>query len=54
MTALRDEDLEREIELVGALVLAAGESTERLPEAEIDELLGVERDVPEPPEQPQR
>ncbi len=41
---LRDEDLEREIELVGSLVLAAGQSEGRLPDDQIDEILGVDRD----------
>ena len=41
---LRDEDLEREIELVGALVLAAGDAEGRLPDEQIDELLGVHHD----------
>ena len=41
---LRDEDMEREIELVGSLVLAAGQSEGRLPDDQIDEILGVDRD----------
>lgn len=43
---LRDEDLEREIELVGALVLAAGQCEGSLPQEEIDQLLGVGEDDP--------
>lgn len=41
---LRDEDLEREIELVGALVLAAGQSEEPLPQEQIDWVLGIDPD----------
>lgn len=38
---LTDDDLESEIELVGELVAAATATDHRLPQAEIDRLLGV-------------
>lgn len=47
---LRDEDLEREIELVGALVLAAAQSGEQLPQEQIDAVLGIEPEGPAHPE----
>ena len=39
---LTDDDLQSEIELVGDLVVAATSSDGRLPQEEIDKLLGVE------------
>jgi hypothetical protein len=40
--SLRDQQLQDEIDLVGALVLAASQTEEPLSAAEIDEILGVE------------
>lgn len=40
--SLTDEQLEREIQLVGELVLAASRSAGPLPQEEIDAVLGVE------------
>jgi hypothetical protein len=44
--SLHDEQLEREIQLVGELVLAASQSEDHLTEERIDELLGVDGDSP--------
>jgi hypothetical protein len=40
--ALHDEQLEREIQLVGELVLAASQSEDPLTDERIDEILGVD------------
>lgn len=40
--SLHDEQLEREIQLVGELVLAASQSDAHLTEERIDEILGVQ------------
>ena len=42
---LRDAALHEEIELVGQLVVAATSTSERLPQEEIDRLLGLETQV---------
>jgi hypothetical protein len=47
--SLRDEQLQDEIDLVGALVLAASQTEEPLSADEIDEILGVEREQPGAP-----
>lgn len=41
--SLRDEQLQEEIDLVGALVLAASQADGHLSDARIDEILGVRR-----------
>ena len=40
--SLHDEQLEREIQLVGELVLAASQSEQHLTDERIDEILGVD------------
>lgn len=47
--SLRDEQLQDEIDLVGALVLAASQAEEHLTVERIDELLGVGREEPGAP-----
>lgn len=45
--SLRDEQLQDEIDLVGALVLAASQTEEPLTPEQIDEILGVAPEAPD-------